>query len=680
MIIPLLERAIQTTPSASATLAGHDSKPIIAGWSSLIGIVVAIVGNIFISFALNIQRYAHVRLEKEQQDEENGYHNDRGPGGGENGHDAAVQSDIADKRAKANWKSPRLREGNNYSYHDGEGAETDPLIPSLHRKDSHDSTSTAQTDEKSSENITRKSYLKSPYWWIGITLMTIGEAGNFLAYGFAPASIVSPLGVVALISNCLIAPIMLKERFRKRDLGGVIIAVGGAVTIVLSAQGSNPKLGPHQIWRLITRWEFLTYLGITVFLIILLMVMSNKYGGKTILIDIGLVGLFGGYTALATKGVASLLSYRLWHALTFPITYLLVAVLVFTAIMQIKYVNRALQRFNSTQVIPTQFVMFTIFVIVGSAVLYRDFEQATPASIAQFVGGCVLTFFGVWCITSGRDNQNSEEDNDMDEEAQIDMADEETQQWLPKDAYNAHNTPSPPSTRRENSYSTPQSSLETPKISKSSSEDSPSSFATAASRIPPSTPTPLTLQPPRLQTTSSSPLLPSESHISLLRIQQEQQQQQQQSQLLTTNSPQPSPRRPHTPAHARSDFSISSPPRGAAPDPTPRTSAHRSTTPAPRMLSRNSLANIFPGPLTSPLSAGLSAIVADNLRRGNTKAARAALRMGTSGLRGAGAARPRLRARETVAAPQELRVRDGAGEGDDASDGEGRREVRQGSV
>jgi len=79
MIIPLLERAIQTTPSAPATQAGHDSKPIIAGWSSLIGIVVAIVGNIFISFALNIQRYAHVRLEKEQQDEENGYHNDQGP-------------------------------------------------------------------------------------------------------------------------------------------------------------------------------------------------------------------------------------------------------------------------------------------------------------------------------------------------------------------------------------------------------------------------------------------------------------------------------------------------------------------------------------------------------------------------------------------------------------------------
>ena len=123
--------------------------------------------------------------------------------------------------------------------------------------------------------------------------MTIGECGNFLAYGFAPASIVSPLGVVALVSNCLIAPLMLHEVFRKRDALGVVIAVAGCVTVVLSASGSNPKLDQDEIWHLISRWEFETYFGITVFLIIVLMAASNKYGDKSVLIDLGLVGLFG---------------------------------------------------------------------------------------------------------------------------------------------------------------------------------------------------------------------------------------------------------------------------------------------------------------------------------------------------------------------------------------------------
>ena len=123
--------------------------------------------------------------------------------------------------------------------------------------------------------------------------MTIGEAGNFLAYGFAPASIVSPLGVVALISNCVIAPILLKEQFRLRDFWGVVVAVGGAVTVVLSAKQQEKKLGPHDIWGAITTTEFEVYMGVTIFLIGILMWASPRYGNSTILVDLGLVRLFG---------------------------------------------------------------------------------------------------------------------------------------------------------------------------------------------------------------------------------------------------------------------------------------------------------------------------------------------------------------------------------------------------
>jgi hypothetical protein len=123
--------------------------------------------------------------------------------------------------------------------------------------------------------------------------MTIGEAGNFLAYGFASASTVSPLGVVALVSNCVIAPLMLKEPFRIRDFWGVVVAITGAVVVVLSAKHSETKLGPHEIWGAIARWEFETYVGITVTLILLGMWSSKKYGERIILIDLGLVALFG---------------------------------------------------------------------------------------------------------------------------------------------------------------------------------------------------------------------------------------------------------------------------------------------------------------------------------------------------------------------------------------------------
>lgn len=105
-----------------------------------------------------------------------------------------------------------------------------------------------------------------------------------------------------------------------------------------------------------------------------------------------------------------MLSSTLWRAFTTPVTYALIFILLATAIMQIRYVNKALQRSDSTVVIPIQFVMFTMCVIIGSAVLYRDFERTTPRQAVKFIGGCLLTFFGVFLVTSGR--TSSEDDGD----------------------------------------------------------------------------------------------------------------------------------------------------------------------------------------------------------------------------------------------------------------------------
>lgn len=410
-------------------------------WSSLIGIVTAIVGNVLIALALNVQRYAHIRLHKEQQRNRErarqalgeAAKNDNGSssrstnkrqgsssgssrnGNGNGGGYGAVES-------SGSGNESRYIDGNDGHEADDEGDadidgrhahESDPLTADFRRDSSEGRKSPSSDSDPDSSKST--SYLQSPYWWLGQVLITIGEMGNFLAYGFAPASIVSPLGVVALISNCVIAPILFKESFRKRDFFGVIIAIAGAVTVVLSAKQEETKLNPHDVWDAITTTAFEIYVGVTCGLIALLMWASPRYGNRTILIDLGLVGLFGGYTVLATKGVSSMLSSTLLGAFLTPMTYVLLVILLGTAVMQVRYVNKALQRFDSTQVIPIQFVMFTLCVIIGSAVLYRDFERTTAEQAAKFVGGCLLTFFGVFIITSGRPpaDEDDEEDDDI---------------------------------------------------------------------------------------------------------------------------------------------------------------------------------------------------------------------------------------------------------------------------
>jgi hypothetical protein len=317
-----------------------------------------------------------------------------------------------------------------------------------------------------------------------------------------------------------------------------------------------------------------------------------------------------------------MLSSTLWRALTAPVTYVLVAILIGTAIMQVKYVNKALQRFDSTQVIPVQFVMFTLSVILGSAILYRDFEKATADNVVKFIGGCLLTFFGVWLITSARSkhdgDDSEEEESDEEGEERIVLADQD-----PTETQYADGAPSLPQITRKPllygdsanddtvddsrrssrvSFSEPLARPQTSRLTSSSSNQPPIRVVTST---PPSAnlrseseDTPLLRNPwknsaeellqaarhPGLQNATSSPVLPSEARVS-------------------TNNPRPPTPRSSTQSHFHTHPNQQQEPLLPEPE--------RPFTPA-----RHSISRMMPGPLLSPLSGGLSVIIADSLRRG----------------------------------------------------------------
>lgn len=291
--LPLM--ASQQWPLISATPVLDDPPPPDDGdpeselqkWSSLIGIVTAISGNVLIALALNVQRYAHIRIHRrraEARERAKQALKDAANGRGHGGEYGATATNGA------NGNSSRRNSGHGGGDNDDveDAHESDPLAQSFQSIDTRSSDGGGEPTKKVSST-----YLKDPYWWLGQVLITIGEMGNFLAYGFAPASIVSPLGVVALISNCVIAPILFKEVFRQRDFWGVVIAIAGAVTVVLSAHQKETKLAPHDVWDAITTMEFELYFVVSCVLIVLLMWASPRYGNRTVLIDLGLVGLFG---------------------------------------------------------------------------------------------------------------------------------------------------------------------------------------------------------------------------------------------------------------------------------------------------------------------------------------------------------------------------------------------------
>ncbi|WVF68333.1 hypothetical protein IAT40_003098 [Kwoniella sp. CBS 6097] len=253
-------------------------------------------------------------------------------------------------------------------------------------------------------------YLKSKLWWAGMVLISVGEGGNFLSYGFAPASVVAPLGTVALIANCIFAPLILRERFHKKELLGMALAILGAVTVVWSSNGSNPRLNPSQLISAVKRLPFVIYTILNILLLIPLIFLSNTHWGHTYLfVDLGITCLFGGYTVLSTKALSSLLSNDFFGAWEDPITWFLVLVVAGTSVGQIRWLNRALMRFQSKEVIPTQFVLFSLSAIIGSAVLFQEFRDVPFSRFVNFAFGICTTFLGVHLLTSTPPEDDSEE-------------------------------------------------------------------------------------------------------------------------------------------------------------------------------------------------------------------------------------------------------------------------------
>lgn len=330
----------------------------------------------------------------------------------------------------------------------------------------------------------------------------------------------------------------------------------------------------------------------------------------------------GGYTALSTKGVASMLSYTLWRAITFPVTYLLAAILIFTAIMQIKYINRALQRFDATQVIPVQFVTFTLSVILGSAILYRDFERTSGEDAGKFVGGCAMTFLGVWLITSGRSRQNEEEDEEDREpegEDAINLVDGERYHDDVDGLYEEDVSTSSRRSSTVRSVSPPIASARrvparrpsTPHIFRPQTPVRPSS---AGESVSPLAMNPWEQENPSLRpppaplgrdAALSTPILPSEYTVTGTGIGSNS------NPELATNPPPP-----HTPTRGISDNIIPLTPSTAA-----------ALTPRLRRMGtaeRISVRTSIPGPLlASPLSTSLSAMVADLKRGGSLRGSHA---------------------------------------------------------
>ncbi|KAH9696860.1 putative magnesium transporter NIPA6 [Citrus sinensis] len=271
-------------------------------------------------------------------------------------------------------------------------------------------------------------YLLEPLWWAGMVTskfsksspsyfgfssntppppgarpVIVGEVANFVAYVYAPAVLVTPLGALSIIISAVLAHFMLKERLQKMGILGCITCIVGSVVIVIHAPQEHTPNSVQEIWALATQ-------PATVSVVLALVLHFEPRCGQTnILVYLGICSLMGSLTVVSIKaiGIAIKLTLDGISQIAYPQTWFFLTVAAVCVVTQLNYLNKALDTFNAAIVSPVYYVMFTTLTIIASAIMFKDWSGQDVSGIASEICGFITVLSGTIILHATREHEQT---------------------------------------------------------------------------------------------------------------------------------------------------------------------------------------------------------------------------------------------------------------------------------
>ncbi|XP_062231871.1 probable magnesium transporter NIPA3 isoform X2 [Phragmites australis] len=222
------------------------------------------------------------------------------------------------------------------------------------------------------------SYLMEPLWWVGMITMIVGEVANFVAYAFAPAVLVTPLGALSIIVSAVLANFILNERLHALGVLGCVMCIAGSVVIVIHAPQEQEITSVREIWNMAMQPAFLLYVAsVIVVVFVLVFYFSPLYGQANVLIYTAICSLMGSLTVMSVKalGTSLKLTFEGTNQLVYPETWFFLLVVVTCVLTQMNYLNKDWSGQNLGSI--TSEICGLIVVLSGTILLHvtKDYER-----------------------------------------------------------------------------------------------------------------------------------------------------------------------------------------------------------------------------------------------------------------------------------------------------------------
>uniref|UniRef100_A0A8C8SAI6 NIPA like domain containing 4 n=1 Tax=Pelusios castaneus TaxID=367368 RepID=A0A8C8SAI6_9SAUR len=249
-------------------------------------------------------------------------------------------------------------------------------------------------------------YLKDWLWWAGLLTMGGGEAANFAAYAFAPATIVTPLGALSVLISAILSSYLLSERLNLLGKLGCMLSIVGSTVMVIHAPEEEEVTTLAEMSSKLKEPGFLAYAAILlVTCLILIFYLAPRYGQHNILIYLTICSVIGAFSVSSVKGLGIAIKGFFAHrpVLQHPLTWILIITLVASITTQINYLNKSLDIFNTSLVFPIYYVLFTTIVITTSIILFKEWVTMTVVDIIGTVCGFLTIILGVFLLHAFKD-------------------------------------------------------------------------------------------------------------------------------------------------------------------------------------------------------------------------------------------------------------------------------------
>ncbi|KAM8890315.1 magnesium transporter NIPA2-like isoform 2-T2 [Synchiropus picturatus] len=249
-------------------------------------------------------------------------------------------------------------------------------------------------------------YLKEWLWWAGLLSMGAGEAANFAAYAFAPATLVTPLGALSVLVSAVLSSYFLTERLNLHGKLGCLLSILGSTTMVIHApQEEEISSLEHMSQKLVDPGFCVFATVVIIVALIFIFVVGPRHGQTNILVYITICSVIGALSVSCVKGLGIAIKEALAgkNVVSNPLAWMLLLSLVACVSTQINYLNKALDIFNTSLVTPIYYVFFTTSVLTCSAILFKEWEHMGTDDVIGTLAGFLTIIVGIFLLHAFKD-------------------------------------------------------------------------------------------------------------------------------------------------------------------------------------------------------------------------------------------------------------------------------------